>query len=208
MHRNIYIILSIFFSSLLFAGCDSGPGIARIDDNAVILAFGDSLTRGTGAAQEQSYPAVLGRMLGTNIINLGVPGEVTSAGLERLPAVLDEYHPTLVLLCHGGNDFLRRFNQDETIGNLRSMVSLIRQRGADVILIGVPKLGFGLDVPEFYTTIAEESQIPFEGEILLDLLGDNDMKSDPIHPNAAGYQLMAEAVYDVIDVAQKKSNAP
>ncbi|MGD9344070.1 MAG: hypothetical protein PVJ25_08525, partial [Desulfuromonadales bacterium] len=86
MHRNIYIILSIFFSSLLFAGCDSGPGIARIDDNAVILAFGDSLTRGTGAAQEQSYPAVLGRMLGTKIINLGVPGEVTSAGLERLPA--------------------------------------------------------------------------------------------------------------------------
>lgn len=204
MHRNLYISLSIFFFTLLFAGCDSGPGIARIDHNSVILAFGDSLTRGTGAAEEQSYPAVLGRMLGTNIINLGIPGEVTSAGLKRLPAVLDEHHPTLVLLCHGGNDFLRRVNQDETIGNLENMVSLIKRRGADVILVGVPKLGFGLDVPEFYATIAEENQIPFEGEILLDLLGDNDMKSDPIHPNSAGYQLMAEAVYDVIEIAQKK----
>ena len=204
MHRNIYIIFPIFFFSLLCAGCDSGPGIARIDHNSVILAFGDSLTRGTGAAQEQSYPAVLGRMLGTHIINLGIPGEVTSAGLKRLPAVLDEYHPTLVLLCHGGNDFLRRVNRDETIRNLRSMVSLIKKKGADVILVGVPKLGFGLAVPEFYVTIAEENQIPFEDEILLDLLGDNDMKSDSIHPNAAGYQLMAEAVYDVLEVAQKK----
>ena len=204
MQRNIHIVLSVFFFGLLVAGCDSGPGIARINHDSVILAFGDSLTRGTGAAQEQSYPAVLGRMLGTTIINLGIPGEVTSAGLKRLPVVLDEYHPTLVLLCHGGNDFLQRYNQDETIRNLRSMVSLIKQRGADVILVGVPKLGFGLDVPEFYAMIAEENQIPFEGEILLDLLGDNDMKSDPIHPNATGYQLMAEAVYDVIEVAQKK----
>jgi lysophospholipase L1-like esterase len=204
MQRNIHIVLSVFFFGLLVAGCDSGPGIARINHDSVILAFGDSLTRGTGAAQEQSYPAVLGRMLGTTIINLGIPGEVTSAGLKRLPVVLDEYHPTLVLLCHGGNDFLHRYNQDETIRNLRSMVSLIKQRGADVILVGVPKLGFGLDVPEFYAMIAEENQIPFEGEILLNLLGDNDMKSDPIHPNATGYQLMAEAVYDVIEVAQKK----
>ena len=204
MPRNIHIVLSVFFFGLLVAGCDSGPGIARINHDSVILAFGDSLTRGTGAAQEQSYPAVLGRMLGTTIINLGIPGEVTSAGLKRLPVVLDEYHPTLVLLCHGGNDFLHRYNQDETIRNLKSMVSLIKQRGADVILVGVPKLGFGLDVPEFYAMIAEENQIPFEGEILLDLLGDNDMKSDPIHPNATGYQLMAEAVYDVIEVAQKK----
>lgn len=208
MQRNIYLVLPIFFFILLLSGCDPGPGIARIDHNSVILAFGDSLTRGTGAAQEQSYPAVLGRMLDTDIINLGIPGEVTSAGLKRLPGVLDEYRPTLVLLCHGGNDFLRRFDQDETMRNLRSMVSLIKQRGADVILIGVPKLGFGLDVPAFYPAIAEEHRIPFEGEILLDLLADHAMKSDPIHPNATGYQRMAEAVYQVIDVAQKKQDAP
>ncbi len=203
MLRNIFIISLIFFPGLLFTGCDSGPGIAPIDQHSVILAFGDSLTRGTGAAKEQSYPAVLGQMLGHNIINLGVPGEVTSEGLKRLPAVLDEYNPGLVLLCHGGNDFLRRHNQDETIRNLRRMIGLIHERGADVILIGVPKLGFGLDVPKFYPAIAEENQIPYEGDILLDLLGDNDMKSDSIHPNATGYRLMAEAVYNVIEDAQQ-----
>lgn len=207
MQRNIYVVLSIFFFSLLFPGCDAGPGIARIDRNSVILAFGDSLTHGTGAAEEQSYLVLLGRILDTKIINLGIPGEVTSAGPKRLPSVLDEYRPTLVLLCHGGNDFLRRFDQEETIRNLSSMVSLIKEKDADVILIGVPKLGFGLDVPQFYTTIAEEIWIPFEGEILLNLLGDNDMKSDPIHLNATGYQQMAEAVYDLIVVAQKKQGA-
>jgi len=204
MHRNIFIISLVIFLSLFSAGCDSGPKIAPLDQATVILAFGDSLTHGTGAAKEQSYPAVLGQMLGINIINLGIPGEVTSEGLKRLPTVLDEYNPTLVLLCHGGNDFLRRHNQEETIRNLRSMINLIRERGADVILIGVPKLGFGLDVPRFYTTIAEENQIPYERDILLDLLGDNDMKSDSIHPNATGYRLMAEAVYGVIEDAQKK----
>jgi len=204
MNRNIFIIIMLFFFSLLFAGCDAGPKIAPLDQDSVILAFGDSLTRGTGAAKEQSYPAALGHMLGHNIINLGIPGEVTSRGLERLRAVLDEYNPSLVLLCHGGNDFLRRHNQDETIRNLRSMIGLIREKGADVILIGVPKLGFGLGVPKFYAAIAEDNQIPYEGDILLDLLGDNDMKSDSIHPNATGYRLMAKAVYDVIEKAQSK----
>ena len=204
MQRNTYILSMIFFFSLLFAGCDSGPGIAQVDQHAVILAFGDSLTRGTGAKDEQSYPAVLGRMLGNDIINLGIPGEVTSAGLERLPTVLEEYNPTLVLLCHGGNDFLQHLNREETIRNLRRMIVLIRERGTDVVLIGVPKLGFGLDVPKFYAAVAEENQIPYEGNILLELLGNNDMKSDLIHPNATGYRLMAEALYEVIEKAQKE----
>lgn len=204
MRRNIFIFLTVIFFSPLFAGCDAGPGIARIDQDSVIVAFGDSLTRGTGAAEEQSYPAVLGRMLGTRVINLGLPGEMTSGGLKRLPGVLNEYNPTLVILCHGGNDFLRRRNQDETVGNLRDMIGLVREEGADIILIGVPKFGFGLEVPGFYTTLAEENRIPLEADILLDLLGDNAMKSDPIHPNATGYRQMAEAVYDLIQTAQRK----
>lgn len=203
MLRSIFIISLIFFPGLLLTGCDSGPGITPIDRNSVILAFGDSLTHGTGAAEEQSYPAVLGRMLGQRIVNLGIPGEVTAEGLKRLPAVLDEYNPTLVILCHGGNDFLRRHNQEETKRNLGSMIGLIRERGADIILIGVPKLGFGLVVPEFYAAIAEQNQVPYESSILLELLGDSDMKSDPIHPNASGYRLMAEAVYEVIGEAQR-----
>jgi lysophospholipase L1-like esterase len=118
--------------------------------------------------------------------------------------MLDKYNPTLVILCHGGNDFLRRLDQNETVNNLKGMVALIHAHGADVILVGVPKLGFGLEVPKFYATIAAENKIPFEGRILLDLLGDNALKSDAIHPNAAGYRQLGEALYKVINQAQRK----
>jgi lysophospholipase L1-like esterase len=203
MHRNRFVVCVLFFFTIVSAGCDSGPRIVPFDQGSVILAFGDSLTYGTGAPKGQSYPDVLGNLLGRPIINVGIPGEVTSAGLKRLPGVLDRYNPSLVILCHGGNDFLRRRDQAETISNLKAMVKLIKARGADVVLVGVPKLGFGLEVPEFYTTIAEEYAIPFERDIVLDLLGDNDMKSDTIHPNAAGYRKMAEAIHKVINEAQK-----
>ncbi len=84
------------------------------------------------------------------------------------------------------------------------MIETIRGSGSDVVLIGVPKLAFGLAIPEYYDELAESYDIPFEGEILLDLLDDNNMKSDAIHPNAKGYALMAEAVYRLITTAQKK----
>ncbi len=204
MHRNIFVIFTLFIYIVLFAGCDSGPKIASLGQDTVVLAFGDSLTYGTGAPAGQSYPDVLADLLGKPVVNVGIPGEVSSAGLKRLPGMLDKHNPTLVILCHGGNDFLRRLDREGTIRNLKAMVELIRAHGADVLLIGVPKLGFGLDVPIFYATIAEEQDILYEGEILIDLLGDNSMKSDYIHPNATGYRLMAEAIYEDINKAQRK----
>jgi lysophospholipase L1-like esterase len=204
MRRSIFLIFTLFFSSLLFTGCDSGPGIKPFNQESVVLAFGDSLTHGTGASAGQSYPDVLSELLGRQVINGGIPGEVSAAGLKRLPAVLEEYNPTLVILCHGGNDFLRKMNQATTSSNLDAMITLIRSHGADVVLVGVPKLGFGLQVPELYSQIADQYTIPLQKEILVDLLSDNSMKSDVIHPNATGYRLMAEAIYDLINRAQKK----
>jgi len=204
MRRNTFVNFSLFFLIFLLSGCDSGPKITSLGQEAVVLAFGDSLTHGTGAPAGQSYPDVLANLLGRPVINVGIPGEISAAGLKRLPGILDEHSPTLVILCHGGNDFLRRLDKDQTISNLKAMIEMIRARGIDVVLVGVPKLGFGLAVPSFYATLAEEEKIPFEGEILADLLGDNDMKSDTIHPNAAGYRLMAEAIYQVISKAQRQ----
>lgn len=204
MRRSIFLIFTLFFSSLLFTGCDSGPGIKPFNQESVVLAFGDSLTHGTGASAGQSYPDVLSELLGRQVINGGIPGEVSAAGLKRLPAVLEEYNPTLVILCHGGNDFLRKLDQATTSSNLDAMITLIRSHGADVVLVGVPKLGFGLQVPELYSQIADQYTIPLQKEILVDLLSDNSMKSDVIHPNATGYRLMAEAIYDLINRAQKK----
>jgi len=200
---RLKIIVLFVLILVIGSGCDSGPSLAPFEHNAVILAFGDSLTYGTGAPKGQSYPEVLAKLLGKTVINAGIPGEVSAAGLKRLPGELNKFKPSLVILCHGGNDFLRRLDLKKTKHNLEKMVELIKSSGADIVLIGVPKLGFGLEVPKFYASIAGEYKIPYEGNILVDLLTDNNMKSDSIHPNATGYRLIAEAMHEVIVNAQK-----
>lgn len=186
-------ILVVLWCLLVF-GCSSAPQLPALPADAVILAFGDSLTYGSGASPETSYPAVLSRLTGRRVINAGVPGEVTAAGLLRLPELLEQEKPALVLLCLGGNDFLQRLDVGKAEENLRVMVRMIRERGAAVVLIGVPKLGLGLDVPEWYGKIAKDAGIPYEGKILGRVLADRSLKSDTVHPNAAGYQQMAEAL--------------
>lgn len=168
-----------------------------------MLAFGDSLTYGTGAREEESYPAQLARMVGRKVVREGIPGEVSAAGLARLPAVLDEHQPKLLLLCHGGNDFLRRMPKTEAAANVRAMIRMARERGIDVLLIGTPEIGFMLTPPEFYAEIAKEFRIPYEGDILGKVLRDSSLKADQVHPNAQGYRLIAERVADLL----KKSGA-
>jgi lysophospholipase L1-like esterase len=180
--------------ALLLAACGEAPKLPRLAADAVVLAFGDSLTFGTGANETESYPAQLERLIGRRVVRAGVPGEVSAAGLARLPAVLDEFQPKLLLLCHGGNDFLRRQPKKGAADNLRAMVGLAKSRGIEVVLVGTPEPGFTMTPPEFYASIAKEFRIPYEGEVIGKILKDAGLKSDPIHPNAHGYRLIAERV--------------
>ncbi|NDP49346.1 MAG: arylesterase [Sulfuriferula multivorans] len=178
--------------SLLLAACDRAPTLPKLSPHDVIVAFGDSLTHGTGASTDSAYPAVLASLTGRTVINAGVPGDTTASGLQRLPEVLDEYKPRLVLLCLGGNDMLRKQPEATTENNLRLLVQTIRASGANVVLIGVPAPKLFGGAPDFYTRVADEMQLPLEREIFNDVLKDNRLKSDPIHANAAGYRQVAE----------------
>ena len=186
--------------ALLLGGCgQDAPRLLPLEGDAVILAFGDSLTFGTGSKKDESYPAVLEHLSGYRVINAGIPGEKTPAGLQRLSATLEHHRPQLLLLCHGGNDMLRKQSMERMQSNLKQMITLARERGIQVVLLGVPKPAlFGLESAETYYTVAEESGVPLEDAIIPEVLSDNDLKSDQIHPNAKGYRLIAEAVYELL----------
>jgi len=207
MYRRLLVALlfaGLFLTALALSGCDRGPKIARLEPDAVILAFGDSLTYGTGAPRDQSYPAQLATRLHLQVVNAGIPGEVSAKGLARLAETLAKHRPALVILCHGGNDFLRRRNSAQTKENLRQMVSLIKGSGMDVILVGVPQLGLLLSPAPLYAEVAEEFGVPIEEETLSEVLSERDLKSDQIHPNAQGYAVLAEAFAHLIEKSQDR----
>ena len=193
MSKRLLRILAI--ALLLCANaCSDAPPLPRLGVDDVVLAFGDSITYGTGAGPEESYPEVLAELIGRRVVGAGVPGEVTAIGLQRLPGVLDEVKPKILLLCLGGNDMLRKIDLAAIESNLRTMVRMAKDRGIAVILIAVPKPALFGGNAAFYQAIAKENELHLEGDILKDILHDNEFKADPIHPNAKGYRRMAEAI--------------
>ena len=191
--RPLLFLLALVLA-LGIAACGERTRLERLPREAVVLAFGDSLTYGTGAAEAQSYPAQLESLIGRRVVRDGVPGEASAQALERLPAALDEHAPRLLLLCIGGNDFLRRLGNAQAERNVRAMIELARRRGIDVLLIGTPEPGVFPSPPAFYAAAAKDLHVPYEGDVVTEVLTDARLKSDPIHPNAAGYRVIAERV--------------
>lgn len=187
---NVRWLFPLLFTTFLFTGCGK-PRIDKVVPRSVVLAFGDSLTSGFGADERESYPTVLASKLGCRVVNAGISGEDTESALARLPDVLEEHRPDLVILCSGGNDMLRMDPPGQVESNLRQMMNLVKRSGADQVLVGVPKPGALLNVPDFYRELAKELDVPFEGKALKRILTDPNLKSDPIHPNAEGYAQLA-----------------
>ena len=194
-------LLAAWILCLVLAGCTPPPELEPLAADAVVLAFGDSLTFGTGAGPGESYPEVLSGLIGRTVVNAGVPGEVSTDGLLRLPALLDREQPALLLLCHGGNDQLQRLDPARLADNLRAMIREAHDRNIAVVLIAVPAPGLSLRPLPLYAGIADEFGLAADLETVADILGDRALKSDYIHPNAAGYRRLALAVADLLRAA-------
>ena len=195
--RLVRTFVCLIFCSMT-AGCDQAPRLLPLRADAVVLAFGDSLTYGTGAATQQAYPAQLQALISRTVINAGMPGEVSATGLRRLPALLSRYQPELIIICHGGNDILRRQDLHQTRNNIQQMINISQSSGAQVVLIGVPEFSLFLSSAEFYTELAEDNQLPIENTVLSDVLRQTGYKYDQIHPNADGYRVMAQRLAELL----------
>lgn len=189
----------VAFCVLVFlSACDRAPTLPKLGPQDVIVAFGDSLTHGTGASPDTAYPAVLAALIGRTVINAGVPGDTTASALERLPEVLEEHRPRLVLLCLGGNDMLRQQSATATENNLRLLIRTIRASGSEAVLIAVPAPKLFGGAPDFYARVADELRLPLERKAFSEVLKDNRLKADPIHANAAGYRVVAERLAELL----------
>lgn len=195
---KIKFLIYLSLSFLLVACGDDTPRISKLSNDAVILAFGDSLTHGNGAKEKESYPAVLQGLTGRKVINAGVSGEESEPGLRRLPGALEQYKPELLILCHGGNDMLRKKDLGKMEANVQQMIKLAQDQNIPVVLLGVPKPGLFLSSYEAYERIAESTGVIFIESVVPEVLGDNGLKSDVAHPNKAGYKVMAEEIYSVL----------
>jgi lysophospholipase L1-like esterase len=202
--RILTKLIVVSLTALALAACGgSKTKIDKLERGAVVLAFGDSLTFGTGAGKGESYPAILERRTGLKVVNAGVPGEVSADGLARLPEALDEAQPKLLILCHGGNDFLRKMDDAAAAANVKAMIGLAKSRGIPVVLLATPKPGIPPSVPAFYGEIAAQMGIAFEDAVMKEVLFDNSLKSDMVHPNGRGYGEIAAALEKLL----KKSGA-
>ncbi|MHB1399412.1 MAG: GDSL-type esterase/lipase family protein [Trichloromonadaceae bacterium] len=191
MNRFIALLLLLLLTSF-FAACERAP--QALPEGAVILAFGDGLTYGTGAAAGEGFPEVLERLVGRRVVNAGVEGETTAAGLQRLPAVLAEVKPKLVILCHGGEDMTQELEPNQLIGNMRAMVELIGASGAEVLLIAVPPPAAHFQAAPFYVQVSRDLKTSIEVSALSTILSKKELRSEGIHPNAQGYAALAKAL--------------
>lgn len=194
--RGILLLLVL----ACLAGCGEAPRLAALPAGSVVLAFGDSVTHGTGAAPGEDYPARLAVLTGWDVRNHGVPGDTAQAARARIAAALEETQPALVLLEIGGNDFLRQRKESQVREDIRAILATVRAQRIPVVLIAVP--GFSplgaavgrLSDSPIYETLATEEKLPLVANVFADVLSDPALKADAVHPNAHGYRRLAEGI--------------
>lgn len=162
-----------------------------------IIAFGDSLVEGVGAADGNDFVSLLSQKIGQPIVNLGRAGDTTADGVARI-GQLDAYNPKVVLLLLGGNDYLRRIPISDTRKNLEILIQNIQARGAVVLLLGVRGGILNDRFAAEFKNLRDTYQTAFVSDVLDGLLGNGQYMADTTHPNAAGYRIIAERIYPIL----------
>ena len=194
-------LVAIGFAAALFSGC-GGEDFDKIrniqSSGQAIICLGDSLTEGVGAGSGEDYPAVLSRHLAMPVLNAGQRGDTTAQALERISDAVLSKNPRLVIVFLGGNDFLRQLPRHETRKNLEEIVRRVQAQGAMAVIVGM-RLGLFTDeyAPVYEETARHLGALYIPG-VMKGILSNAKLRSDPIHPNGAGYRLLAERIGEKI----------
>lgn len=195
--RQIILLITVL---ILTSACGKTKEEA-IPPGSRILALGDSLTAGAGVTPEEAWPNLLAAKTGWVVINGGISGDTSEGALQRLPSLLEQHTPVLVLVTLGGNDMLRHLPEQETIANLERIITLIRAQGAKPVLLATPNPSLmaavfrNLSAADFYQKMADAQKVPLIKDAIADVISDPQLKGDPLHSNAAGHALLAEKIY-------------
>lgn len=199
--REIFIGIGLLAAALIlwaFSPLVLKPDYANYPPRGSnIVALGDSLTEGIGG-NGRGYPEIVSERLGTPIINAGRAGDTTADALGRLEQDVLDRKPDIVLVALGGNDALRRIPQDETFANLRIITERIQTSGAVTILVGVRGRALSDPYDERFERLAQETRSFYIPDILDGLFGDGRYMSDAVHPNARGYEKIADRITPVL----------
>ncbi|MGM0552786.1 MAG: GDSL-type esterase/lipase family protein [Pseudomonadota bacterium] len=192
--------------ALLVACGGAGPGdLDPLPRQATVLAFGNSVTHGTGAGPGEDFPSRLASITGWEVINAGVPGDRADTARSRIGEALRTHQPDLVIIELGGNDLLRGRSPEAVKEDLRALIEQTRRHGAQPLLIGVPRVSAlraatgSLRDDTLYRELASEEQVPLVADVLSGVLSDRGLRADAIHPNAPGYRRMAHEIAEALD---------
>ena len=184
---------------------------APVADGKLVVAFGDSLYAGYGVAQNESFPfrleqALKAGGLAVQVHNVGVSGETSLGGMQRLAFTLDGLprKPDLLLLDLGGNDMLRGLPPQHSEKNLRAILDQLKQRHIPVLLTGMmaaPNMGkdYAAKFDAIYPRLAKDYDLPLYPFFLDGVIGDPKlMQADSIHPNPAGVTLIVGKIAPMV----------
>jgi acyl-CoA thioesterase-1 len=182
---------------------------AQAKPEAVVLIVGDSLSAEYGLKRGSGWAALLQERLGkekvpARVVNASVSGDTTSGGRSRLPALLKQHRPAVVVIELGGNDALRGLPLNMTRDNLTAMTRAVRESGAKVLLVGMempPNYGakYAQEFRDVFSSVAKAEKtalVPFFLKGVAD--GPEPLKyfqADRIHPNEAAHPLMLANVW-------------
>ena len=179
------------------------PGAARAD---TILVMGDSLSAAYGIDPQAGWVNLLKQRLGDTheVVNASISGETTSGGSARLPDILGQYHPDIVLLELGGNDGLRGLSPQQMQVNLAKMIERSQERGAEVLLLGIeipPNYGpaYTDAFRAVFTELAQDYEVPLLPFLLEGVDLDGMLQSDGIHPTAEAQPIILENVWSQLE---------